>query len=302
MRVCLGCGGRLEGVGWRCDACGWAPEARDGVLVFAPELVDGDGYDAEYWLPELVAAEASHFWFASRRALVLWALRAHFPRAASFFDLGCGAGYVLAGVRDAFPGVSLVASDLLTRSLAYARDRLPGVPLLQVDARRMPFEDEFDVVGAFDVLEHVAEDERALVEVRRSLRPGGGLLLTVPQHRFLWSDVDRLSGHHRRYSRGELVEKLRRAGFEVLVATSFFSFSIPLILARRFGRGRSRAEFDPASELSIGRATNAVLGGLARLERVVIELGIRLPLGGSLLVVARRPAEIDPAAASGGTA
>ena len=292
MRICLGCGGRIDGDGWRCDACAWAPETRNGVLVFAPELVDGDGYDAEYSLPALLAAESNHFWFSSRRELILWALRRHFPRAASFFDLGCGAGYVLAGVRDAFPGISLVASDLLTRSLAYARERLPGVPRLQVDARRMPFQEEFDVIGAFDILEHVLEDDRALAEIGRALRPGGGLLVTVPQHRCLWSDVDEHSGHRRRYLRGELTDKIRRAGLEVLTATSFFSFSVPLILARRMGRRRTRAEFDPPRELEISRSANAVLAGLARLERALIELGARLPFGASLLVVARRPGPV----------
>jgi SAM-dependent methyltransferase len=57
--------------------------------------------------------------------------------------------------------------------------------LFQMDARKIPFESEFDVIGAFDVLEHIEEDEKALAQIFHAVLPGGGLILTVPQHRFL---------------------------------------------------------------------------------------------------------------------
>ena len=79
-----------------------------------------------------------------------------------------------------------------------------------MDARRIPFEREFDVVGAFDVLEHIVEDEDVLGQMFKATRPGGGLLVTVPQHPFLWSASDEHAMHQRRYSRAELRRKVER--------------------------------------------------------------------------------------------
>ena len=117
---------------------------------------------------------------------------------------------------------------------------MPDAELLEVDARRLPFEAEFDVVGAFDVLEHIEEDERALIEMHAALRPGGGLVVTVPQHPALWSAVDEYSRHVRRYRRSELLTKLRDSGFEVIHWTSFVSLLLPA--ARPLATALSRQE------------------------------------------------------------
>ncbi len=77
--------------------------------------------------------------------------------------------------------------------------------MLQFDACAIPYKAEFDVIGAFDVIEHIEEDTAALTQMYQALKPGGGLLITVPQHRFLWSAVDEMSYHKRRYHRNELI-------------------------------------------------------------------------------------------------
>jgi len=291
MKVCPACAARFSGGGWTCPECGKTPRSQDGVVLLAPELAAGDGSDADYELPELRAAEGFHFWFRARRELVLWAMRRYFAGAESFFEIGCGTGYVLAGIRDALPGLRLAASDLLLESLSRARERLPGVPLLQMDVRRATFEEEFDLLGAFDVIEHVDEDRVVLRQMANALRPGGGLLLTVPQHAWLWNPFDEFSCHRRRYARADLVAKLRDAGFEVLRATSFFAWALPLLLIRaRF----PRSPYDPAAELRIGRLANAACDAAARLERRLIRWGISFPLGGSLLLVARKAAPVAP--------
>src|SRR4029077_3610296 len=144
-----------------------------------------------------------------------------FSYAQTFLEVGCGTGFVLTGVRRQFPSVQVAGTDIFTEGLAFARQRLPCVELFQMDARRIPFEAEFDVIGAFDVLEHIEEDEQALGELFRCCRPGGGIVITVPQHRFLWSAADEYAYHKRRYSRRELISKVRMAGFEILRVTSF---------------------------------------------------------------------------------
>ena len=107
-----------------------------------------------------------------------------------------------------------------------------------MDARRIPFECEFDVVGAFDVLEHLVEDESALAQMFNAARPGGGLLVTVPQQRYLWSASDEYAMHQRRYSRAELRAKVESAGFQIERITSFNSLLLPLMILSRMQQKR----------------------------------------------------------------
>ena len=156
-----------------------------------------------------------------------------------------------------------------------------------MDAKRIPFRDHFDLIGAFDVIEHIEDDEAVLDEARRALRPMGGILLTVPQHRWLWSPVDVFAGHVRRYRRKELIAKLEAAGFEVLMATSFVTGLLPMMLLSRISK-QARATAEP--ELRAGAIQNLVGGTVAALELACIRIGLRFPAGGSLLVAARRKA------------
>src|SRR4029077_3111817 len=105
--------------------------------------------------------------------------------------------------------------------LQTARTRLARVPLYQADARRLPFDREFDAVGAFDVLEHIRQDDAALAQLYQAVRPGGGLLVTVPQHPRLWSTADEYARHERRYTRSGLMQKVADAGFVPVHITSF---------------------------------------------------------------------------------
>ena len=106
----------------------------------------------------------------------------------------------------------LVGSEIFAGGLAIAKARLPKAELYQMDAQRILFECEFDVVGAFDVLEHLVEDENTLAQMFDATRPGGGLLVTVPQHRYLWSASDQFAMHQRRYNREELRKKVESVG------------------------------------------------------------------------------------------
>lgn len=289
MRVCLRCGSNAVDSRWSCPACGAAPELRDGFPVFAPRLADGDRTeDADYLYAEIAAAEPRHFWFRNRARLIAWALRRHFPTARSFFEIGCGTGYILSHLRHVSPGLALVGSDTRVAALQHARRRLPEVPLVQMDIRHAPFDSEFDVVGAFDVVEHLSNDGAALAALARTARPGGGVLIMVPQHPRLWSRLDELSGHKRRYTRSDLVSKVRAAGLLLLTATSFSSLVLPGLLLSRL-RAR-RFEADLMAEYRYSPLLGALLEGVFAVERALIEGGARFPVGGSLLLVARRPA------------
>lgn len=247
----------------------------------------GIGYDAAFF-PQLAALEDRNFWFRSRTRLIVWALRRYFPAARSFLEIGCGTGAVLAGVAAACPSLAVYASEPYSEGLRFAQARVARAAFLQLDARAIPFRERFDVIGAFDVIEHIADDERVLAQMRDAVKPGGGVLLTVPQHAFLWSPQDIAAGHVRRYSAAEMRGKLAHAGFEVLRMTSFVSLLLPAMLLSRRRKRADAARLDPLDELRIGRALNFVLERVLDVERLLIRAQVSFPAGGSLLVAARR--------------
>jgi SAM-dependent methyltransferase len=288
MKWCVACKARFESDEWTCPSCGHRPAVRNEVFQFAEDPASAQaGFKPEYFA-RLAAIEPEHFWFRARNALIQWALGKYFPNAQSFFEVGCGTGYVLAGIRENFPQMRLVGSDIFTDGLVFAKERLPGVELYQMDALRIFFECEFDVVGAFDVLEHLVEDESALAQMFNAARPGGGLLVTVPQQRYLWSGSDRFAMHQRRYSRAELREKVRSAGFDIERITSFNSLLLPLMILSRMHQKR-HGDLQPWRELEISPTLNKALGSILTVERLMITNGVSFPAGGSLLLVGRKP-------------
>ena len=288
MKVCLSCGHTFpSGDGWTCPDCHWAPECNDSWPMFTPKRARvADGFSPELFAT-LAHIEPNHFWFRARNRLLVWALAKYFHAARSFLEIGCGTGYVLSGIHAALPNLSVSGSEVFSEGLAFARSRLPDVPLYQLDARRLPFEEEFDVVGAFDVLEHIDQDDVVLRQLFQAVRPNGGILLTVPQHPFLWSKTDDYASHQRRYTRSDLVAKVESAGFQVVRATSFVSTLLPLVFISRLVRDRCRV--DSSTEFDVHPLANLVFEHILDLERAVIALGLSLPVGVSLLVVARRP-------------
>jgi len=289
LRLCLACDEAFDSGTWRCPRCAHEPAHADGFLAFAPELARANsGFDATQFA-EYARLESSNFWFRARNRLILWALRRHFPGGKNFLEVGCGTGFVLSGIARAHPALAVTGSEVATEGLAFAARRAPGATLIQMDARRIPFRAEFHAAGAFDVIEHIEDDRAVLKALHSVLVPGGGLLLTVPQHPFLWSEYDARAHHVRRYRAAELRTKAEEAGFEILKMTSFVTLLLPLMFASRFTQRAPRADYDPLAELKISRPLNWMLEKTLDFERGLIRAGLPLPAGGSLLLVARRP-------------
>ncbi|MDQ5937035.1 MAG: hypothetical protein QG574_4394 [Cyanobacteriota bacterium erpe_2018_sw_21hr_WHONDRS-SW48-000092_B_bin.40] len=261
--------------------------AADEDEEYLQNAVKEPSFRAEYF-EDLYNLESGSFWFRCRNKLIVWGLRKYFGTAKSFLEVGCGTGFVLTAIQKNFPDLKITGSELFREGLEYAYRRLAGVELLELDARKMPFSGHFDVVGAFDVLEHIDEDEVVLRELWKACN--SGIILTVPQHMFLWSSVDDLACHKRRYSAQELVTKVEAAGFSVLHVTSFVSFLMPLLLVSRWSKGASRSESQ--SELKLPSVLDSILELICDFEQVLIRSGIRMPLGGSLLVIANKGGEL----------
>ncbi|MEO6967156.1 MAG: class I SAM-dependent methyltransferase [Rhodanobacteraceae bacterium] len=267
-----------------CVACGARIETKDGFDLYAPgSAQQGQGYNPQIYA-ELARLEDRNFWFQARNRLIVRATRNHFPDAKSFLEIGCGTGQVLRAMGAAFPNARLHGSELFVEGLEFARQRLPQAHLMQMDATRIPYVDEFELIGAFDVVEHIEDDVGVLKEIHRALKIDGGAILTVPQHPFLWSHQDEMACHVRRYRRHELESKLRGCGFRILYTTSFISLLLPLLALSRWTMRKTGD--DPLREMRVGAAANTGLAAVLRAEYALLSTGMKLPVGGSRLVVA----------------
>lgn len=286
MKSCNSCKKAFDSTNWECPSCGYVPQVADGCLLFAPELaIQNGGFDpADFQM--LSVLEKKHFWFLSRNNLIGWAINHYFSRARSFFEVGCGTGFVLSTIRRKFPALTISGSDIYSAALTYSRREAANINLFQMNASCIPFEDEFDVVGAFDVIEHVEDDTVVLSQIFKSLKNRGGIILTVPQHPFLWGKDDENACHKRRYTKGNLVAKVVQAGFTIERVSSFVSLLFPLLWFSRRKTRNSIETFDPLAELKIGTFLNFSLKIVMNIERVLIQLGISFPFGGSLLLIA----------------
>lgn len=288
MKFCLACQKPFAGVDWTCPACGHAPGERGGFAAFAPELAaQNDGFNPELF-EQIAALEAKHFWFIGRNAILRDTLVRYFPSANNILEIGCGTGFVLSNTRKVFPDAKLSGSDIYTEGMGFAKRRVPSALLFQMDACHIPFMDEFDLIGAFDVLEHIEDDRAAIGQIYQACQTGGGVVFTVPQHRWLWSSTDDYAHHKRRYTRAELIGKVEEAGFKVGYVGSFVSLLLPVMLASRLLQKSSVAADRMDAGLKIGRFANVLLGAAMKLERRLIAWGVSIPVGGSLLLVARK--------------
>lgn len=287
MKRCLSCEATFAGPSWVCPECSWSP-AENGVVMFAPELSESSDHFPREDVRRLAALEAAHFWFSARNELIVWTISNYFPRARTLLEIGCGSGVVLSRISTTFPKLDLTGGDLLPVALDIARERIPDATLAQVDIRRLPFAEEFDLVCALDVLEHIDEDHCALEQIAHALRPGGGVIISVPQHKWLWSAADEYGRHRRRYSRTGLLELLDKAGFERLRATSSVSLLLPLVGISRLRNRRLTDAYDPFRELTLSAGVNRVLKAVMSAERRLIRAGVSFPVGSSLLVVGRK--------------
>jgi SAM-dependent methyltransferase len=258
-------------------------------------------YSPDQFAP-LFAVEDRHFWFRGRNRCIAAALKSvpDFDRLTRVLEVGCGTGVVLAELERLFPAGEITGMDLFEEALAFARRRFKGT-LVQGDVCTHAFHTRFDVVCACDVIEHLDDDGAVLAHLRNVLREGGYLLITVPAHQGLWSYFDEVAHHRRRYDRDGLTRTLESAGFVDIYVTEFMAALFPLMwLKRRLVGGRmsrlsdvdSRQKQSAAeSDLHVGRLQNWLLSLAVKPEAYLVSRRAHMPIGTSLLALARRPSE-----------
>ncbi len=230
----------------------------------------------------------------TRRALVRWL--GPLPDRPVLADLGCSTGHLLADLRVAYPDATLIGVDLVASGLRKANALVPDARLLQADVCALPLRPAtLDAALSANLLEHVPDDVGALAELYRVLRPGGRAALVVPAGPGTYDYYDRFLGHERRYGRGELAGKARRAGLEVLLDAHLGSLPYPLfwLVKQRNRRRYAHLEGEALAARvagDIAATKDARVGALAcRLEAWALDAGVRLPFGIRGLTVLRRP-------------
>jgi len=238
-------------------------------------------------IEEMYAVESTHWWFSGKRLLMrrLLGERLHRP-GLRLLDVGCGAG---ANAAELARYGSVVACDRSLDALGFVRSR--GIAsVVAASAPELPFAGgSFDVVTAYDVLEHVDDDARFLSELARVLRSGGALALHVPAWPFLWSSHDVALEHKRRYTRAGLRRLLERSGLRLdylgWASCAIFAPAAAVRLLRRAVGGDEGA----GADLGVVPAPiNGLLRGIYRLE-ASIAARTGLPFGVSLAAVLSRP-------------
>lgn len=224
-----------------------------------------------------------HYWFDHRKACILDAVHACLRDSedARILEFGCGDGDVLAALSREHTAFGL---ERRLEDLTAARRDAP-LSVVVGEGGAPPFSRSFDLVGLFDVVEHVGDDV-GLLRIASSLaRPRGWVLLTVPADPVLWTTLDEYAGHKRRYTRAMVQELCGKASLEVVSVTPMFRFLWPLARVRAAVRGTRPVE-DPESEYRVGPLSNRLLTTALQAERRLFGRSSR-GLGTSWLAVAR---------------
>jgi len=227
-------------------------------------------------LRQMTDLEENHWWFREKRAILARELR-RISTPGRALDIGAAGGGNTTVLREF--GWTPVAADFSETAVEIAKSR--GFDAVQADIRDLPWEDgEFDLLTAFEVLEHVDDDAKAAAECFRVLKPGSTAVFTVPADMKLWSTHDTACDHFRRYDRDGFRALLEGAGFRVETLWSWNVLLRPVAAwHRKRSEGSDLDEKPPA-------LVNAALSTIVKAERY---LPVKNMPGVSLIARAHRP-------------
>lgn len=227
--------------------------------------------------------QPTYWWYKARAELLRAALGPHLGQPSRVLDVGSADGPSVGWMHEHGRRFAL---DVDPRGLAAGT----GVC---ASALALPFADgTFDVVGAFDVLEHCDPEEQAMAELTRVLRPGGRLLMSVPAYEWAWSDHDVWAGHYRRYTRRRLLAAVEREELRVLRCTYGFSSVFPMFVAERLMRRMREKRRGPATSrpplTQPSRAIEKMLMSATAAEQRYLRKR-SAPFGSSIFLAAEKP-------------
>jgi SAM-dependent methyltransferase len=232
---------------------------------------------------QMAELDERHWWYRARREILAELIRrvARPPVDAQILEIGCGTGHNLA-MLSGFGHVEGLELDEEARALSEKRlgRKVMSSPLPELTG--VP-DRQYDLVGTFDVIEHIEDDSAALASIATKLKPGGKFVMTVPAHQWMWSAHDVVNHHKRRYSKRSLKALIEGSPLQLDRLGYFNSLLFPLAMAERAAsklRGRESADVKlPPAPL------NLALEGVFAAERYLVGR-LPLPPGLSLFAVA----------------
>lgn len=230
--------------------------------------------------------EGEHWWFRARRGILKSVISRHAPRLGSLrvLEAGCGTGGNLAMLAE-FGKLEAFEFDREAREKAARKSAIDVKFGCLPDELPYP-QGCFDIIGAFDVIEHIEADAASLARLKQHLAPDGRMIMTVPAMPWLWSQHDVTHHHFRRYTKGQLEGLLRGAGLTPVLLTYFNTLLFPPIALLRIAR-KALGGKDEGDDAMPSPAVNAMLNRIFEIEKHLIGR-IPLPVGVSLLAVAKK--------------
>lgn len=198
-------------------------------------------------------------------------------------DVGCGLGETSKKLTT-LGQVTGIDSSPAAIGLA-KKNGLKKAKVMDVTTLSFP-KNSFEIVTAFDVLEHVEDDQKAIQEISRVLKPKGIFLLTVPAYNWLWSEHDEVLGHKRRYTKSQVEKKLKKAGFTILKLSYIISsFLLPIAIFRFCQKVLKKKKNPKTSYVILPPFFNLILAQVLKLEGILLNI-TNLPFGVSLICLA----------------
>jgi SAM-dependent methyltransferase len=231
--------------------------------------------------------EQSYWWHVGRLEIIqTYVKRASRGRPnLAILNIGCGTGGTI-DMLERFGEVDNV--DASDDAIAFVR-KLGYRSITKVDGIDLPFKDKtYDVVGAFDVLEHIEDHQSALSEWKRVLKDDGAIVITVPAYQWLWSDHDVSLHHRRRYTIRSLMAVAAAADLRPEKRSYAISFSLPLVAGFRLvGKVLNRKTDSETSYVPVSKAINNLFTAFLKVE-AKLHNTVSLPAGTSVVTILRK--------------
>lgn len=277
-----------------CAKCIYGfPILENSIISFVKDTNENNNFN-ERMCNNLLEMEKKHFWHIGRKEIIISMLKIFISDCTNnvkMLEVGCGNGSVLRYLKK--EGIDIEGVDVSLPGLKFCRKQA-NIPLYQLDVSitALPFISEcYDIVGMFDLIEHINNDQQILEEVYRCCKKNGFLIVTVPANKYLWSYFDIIAGHKRRYSKKEIERKLYKAGFKVEKISFYVFFLFPIIFLMRklhsLNNRKRNIQINNFIEIQTIPLLNSFFLMLMRLEKKILPF-INLPWGTSLIVVAKK--------------